>query len=341
MGYELNIEKADQLLQELQKSYRIYAPKRLSRHGWKAGADSIRYGEIQSVTEIVHDEQSGYSPKDVIFPIIQTVLYFIDGECNESDIDDRGILLFARPCDINGVSRLDKIFLENGGQEDLYFKRMREKLKIVMMECREGYDDCFCVTMGANKTENYDMAVRFEGSRLLMEVKSGEFEPLFEGLPEADFMPEFVQEDKNKVKLPKIKREQLQEVYDLPMWKVYDDKCIGCGSCNTVCITCSCFDTTDVIYHETSLDGERRRVWSSCMLEDFSTMAGGHSVRKAPGERMRFKTLHKVYDYRMRFGGDDDMCVGCGRCDLRCPQDISFSDTVNILSEAMEAKNNG
>ena len=112
-------------------------------------------------------------------------------------------------------------------------------------------------------------------------------------------------------------------------------KCIGCGGCNTVCITCSCFDTTDIIYNETSRDGERRRVWSSCMLNDYSTVAGGHNVRAKAGDRMRFKAMHKLYDYNARFG-KGNMCVGCGRCDMRCPKDIHFSETIDKLAAAVE-----
>jgi anaerobic sulfite reductase subunit A len=116
----------------------------------------------------------------------------------------------------------------------------------------------------------------------------------------------------------------LKKVFDLEFWKEYDEQCISCGGCNTVCPTCSCFDTKDIIYDETSKDGERRRSWSSCMLADFSIMAGGHGVRKTPGERMRFKMLHKVHDFRLRFQ-EENMCVGCGRCNIRCPKEISFS----------------
>ena len=116
--------------------------------------------------------------------------------------------------------------------------------------------------------------------------------------------------------------------------------CIGCGGCNTVCITCSCFDTTDVIYHETSRDGERRRAWSSCMLDSYSTMAGGHNVRAKAGDRMRFKAMHKTYDFKARFG-EENMCVGCGRCDMRCPKDIHFSETVDKLAHEVERLKKG
>ena len=71
------------------------------------------------------------------------------------------------------------------------------------------------------------------------------------------------------------------------------------------------------------------------MIDGYSDVAGGGSYRKTAGERMRFKVLHKVYDFRRRFGYD--MCVGCGRCDDICPEYISFAACVNKLNDACEA----
>ena len=121
----------------------------------------------------------------------------------------------------------------------------------------------------------------------------------------------------------------------LEYWNEFDEKCIGCGGCNTVCPTCACFDTVDVIYDETSIEGERRRVWSSCMLDTFTLTAGGGRARKTAGANMRFKVLHKTYDFKKRFG-KENMCVGCGRCTMRCPKDIDFAEVVNEFSDALE-----
>ena len=56
---------------------------------------------------------------------------------------------------------------------------------------------------------------------------------------------------------------------------------------------------------------------------------------KKNGQRMRFKVLHKVYDFKKRNGYH--MCVGCGRCDDICPEYISFSNSINKLAEASKA----
>ena len=80
--------------------------------------------------------------------------------------------------------------------------------------------------------------------------------------------------------------------------------------------------------------GERRRVWASCQVHGFTDMAGVHSFRQTNGQKMRFKVMHKIYDYKKRFGYH--MCVGCGRCDDICPEYISFSNCINKLEKAMD-----
>ena len=99
-------------------------------------------------------------------------------------------------------------------------------------------------------------------------------------------------------------------------------------------MTCSCFTTSDIWYDDNANVGERRRVWDGCHLDGFTDMAGGHSFRKKHGERMRFKTFHKVYDFRKIHG--KNMCVGCGRCDDVCPEYISFSACINKLTDVLE-----
>ena len=115
------------------------------------------------------------------------------------------------------------------------------------------------------------------------------------------------------------------------MWQEYGSRCIGCGRCNFVCPTCTCFTMQDIFYKDNPKAGERRRVWASCQVEGYSDIAGGHSFRQSQGERMRFKVLHKVADYKKRFGYH--MCVGCGRCENVCPEYISYVACLQKLKE--------
>ena len=104
----------------------------------------------------------------------------------------------------------------------MYYKRMNERVKIVMMECQEGWDTCFCVSMGTNKAEDYSMAVRFGEDGLSFQVKDESFAPYFEGMEDDDFTPAFVEENELKVTVPEIPdKEILTKLKDHPMWRQY------------------------------------------------------------------------------------------------------------------------
>ena len=339
ISFSVRNDRFAPILLRLKERYRVFAPRRFPKRGPK-GSDLIRYGEIDALTDIVYREKSHLSAKEVFYPVSQTLFTFTEDECTQKEPeDDRDIILLARPCDLNAIRRLDRIFLRNG-RPDLYYARMREKLHLFLLECRESFKNCFCVSMGSNVALDHAAAVRIDDICALIEIRDETFLPYFQDEVPIDFTPEFVQENTRVAHIPEIRRESLEDIIALDYWKQFDGKCIGCGGCNTACPTCSCFDTVDVIYHETSRDGERRRVWSSCMLEDFTRTAGGELARKTPGENMRFKVLHKIFDYKLRFG-DEHMCVGCGRCVDRCPKEIDYLDVVNGLSDLLAAGKEG
>lgn len=334
-SFSVRADRMADVFARLKERYRIFAPKRFPKRGPK-GTDLIRYGEIDALTDIVYKEKSHFSPKEVFYPVSQTMFRFKEDVCTQAELEDeREIILFARPCDINAIRRLDNIFLHNG-QPDLFYSRMREKLHFFLLECRESFDNCFCVSMGSNVADDFSVAFRIDDICALVEVRDEAFLPYFENEVPIDFTPDYVRSNPRAARLPKIRdRKQLEQVCKSDYWSMYDDVCISCGGCNTVCPTCSCFDTVDVIYDETSRDGERRRVWGSCMLSDFTRTAGGGMARKTPGANMRFKVLHKVYDYNQRFGGEH-MCVGCGRCIDRCPKHIDYLLAINGLADRLE-----
>ena len=341
-SFRMTRKRMDEILQELSKDYHIYAPKHIPDRGMWENDGLIRYQEITSVEEIVTSKQSDFSPKEVVYPVSQTIFKFDENDCVETVTKDpKGIIVFARPCDINGLKRLDNMFLANGGMSDVYYKRMRDKVKIFMMECSQSWENCYCVSMGTNKTENYSAAwCLHEEGEVYLEVKDAEFIDYFDDEIACGYKPAFIEENERKVRVPEIRDpKMLRQIFELDFWDEYKEDCISCGGCNTVCPTCSCFDTVDYLNQENSRKGERKRVWSSCMLPDFSRTAGGNIARKEVKQMMRFKTMHKVYDYNARFGGNEHMCVGCGRCIQRCPQDISFADTINRLSEEVDRLN--
>lgn len=332
MGYRLTNGKMDEILSALQAHYHIFGPRINGRD------KKVRYSMIDSVSQIVTDRQSDFSPKEIYYPVSQMMYSFRDGKVYSSEEPDgKGILIFARACDINAVRRLDEIFLRNGGSSDVFYERMRRKVRFILMECSEGFEHCFCASVGSNQTEDYSLAVCLKVGELLVQVKDDEFSDLFSSEEPVDYSVTFVERNRRSLRAPQINKSNLKAVSGLDYWLQFDERCIACGGCNTVCGTCSCFDITDIVYSQGARDGERRRIWSSCMLKDFTRTAGGGLSRKTQGANMRFKVFHKFYDYRVRMKAGEDMCVGCGRCDLRCPANISFFDTVCHLHDVIES----
>ncbi|RDC49921.1 anaerobic sulfite reductase subunit A, partial [Acinetobacter sp. RIT592] len=209
--------------------------------------------------------------------------------------------------------------------KDYFYERLREKVKFVLIGCKESFRNCFCVSMGSNKTDNYSMALNIDNNEIYLDIKDEDLN-IFSG-EDTEFEVNYVKENLISLGLPK--NINPIELAKHEMWNEYDSRCIGCGRCNFVCPTCTCFTMQDIYYKENENVGERRRVWASCQVDGYTDMAGGHSFRKKQGERMRFKVMHKIYDFDKRFGYQ--MCVGCGRCDDACPQYISFSQCVEKI----------
>lgn len=335
MSYMLNKSQAEDLLASLKRNFKIYAPKRFPKQGRYSDTDIIRYDEIEHFDEIVFDEKSDFPAKEVINPIQQALFYFTEEDYRESRGNQKPVLIFARPCDINAQHIQAQIYAGNGGYTDTYYKRMRDLVKFVMMECPGGDDTCFCVSMGTNVTDDYVMAVKAEDGGLSVQVTDETFEPYFSEAETAEYEPAFVTENELTVTLPDIPdKEVLNKLKEHPMWREFDKRCISCGSCTVACSTCTCFTTRDIIYTENSEAGERRRVTASCQIEGFDQMAGQKEFRSRAGDRMRYKVLHKFHDYKARFG-TSHMCVGCGRCTGRCPEFISISATVDKMNQAV------
>jgi len=333
MGYQMTNTDFEGYLEALKKDFSIYAPVLEAGKGKFAGTDVVGYGEINTSSDMILDQKSYYSPKEIFYPIRETLFYFLNDRIETPEIDMKPVLIFLRPCDLNGIRRLDTIFLKNGEEVDFYYLRRRELVKFIMIECTEGFDTCFCVSMNSNEAHDYDGAIRFEDDKITLKIVDDHLK--VDALPSEgiSFEPEFIQANKVTVTIPDVDA-VTKETFNHEIWKEYTSRCIACGRCNTSCITCACYTMQDVKLSDDQGVGERRRVWAGCHVDGFSDMAGGHNFRDKNGERMRFKTMHKVNDFYKRF--DEHMCVGCGRCDDVCPEYISFSKCINKLNQIVE-----
>ena len=344
MGYVLDGEGLDRLVRELARDYLVFAPVRKVGAGRFTDVDQVIYDFVDDASQIELDAKSDYSFKELLTPLSQTLFYYTEDQVREAggigaagdparEGDARDVLVLMRACDLHGVKRLDAMYLHNG-PEDSFYRRIRDRVHFVLIGCPQTFEHCFCVDMGSNVApDNWEFSLERSDEGYACAVANESLRPLFERYATAsrDVVPAHVTQNEVHVRVPKTVPLELRTS---PVWDEYNHRCIGCGRCTLVCPTCTCFTMQDVAYTENGRVGERRRVQASCMIDGYSTVAGGASYRKQHGERMRFKVLHKVYDFRQRFGYD--MCVGCGRCDDVCPEYISFAACVNKLSDAVD-----
>ncbi len=331
MGYKVDIASFNHIIDKFSDRYLFYAPKNFVGKGAFSDTDSVRYDKIKNLEEIEFNKKSNFSFKEVLLPITQTLFYFTEDKVIEPNFEKKGAVIFLRSCDLHSVKRLDEIYLNNKFS-DYYYKKFRENVKFILIGCKSSFENCFCTTMGTNTCDFYDAYLDLKDEKALIDSKWDELTLyLEEGKYEnIEVEKSFVDSNYVKVNIP----ENIDmSIFNSKMWDEYDGRCQACGRCNFVCPTCTCFTMQDIFYKDNGKAGERRRVWASCHVDGYTDIAGGHVYRQKNGQRMRFKVLHKVYDFKKRFGYH--MCVGCGRCDDMCPEYISYSNCINKLNEGV------
>ncbi len=325
---KLSKSEAENTFAKLAEDYIVIAPKTETGRGRFSDTDIVRYDRIESLSEIVFTARTYFSAKSVLFPIRETMFNCVGTDAEPAHIEIHPTIVFLRACDINSLNVLDAVFLKNGGYEDCHYKRRREKVSIFLLECAQSFPNCFCVSMGANKTDSYSVFVRKEEDAYAVKINDKGFEKYFSTGVESQVEPDFVGDDPKPLNVPDSIDASL---FRNRMWDEYSKRCIACGRCNTSCPTCTCFTVHDIVDKDNKAKSERRRIWSSCQTKNFGLLAGDHDFRVPKGDRMRYKVLHKVANFKKKFGFH--MCVGCGRCEEVCPEYISMARCVEKINE--------
>ncbi|HLB64750.1 MAG TPA: 4Fe-4S dicluster domain-containing protein [Anaerolineales bacterium] len=323
-------------IDRMSAGYRVVGPKPL--HGRHI------FGEIRSAAELdLAYPTTVIPPKKYLFPQREDLLAFAEGGRRlEALVDPQPtVVLGLHTCDLHAIHLLDRVF--DQGYADQHYRARREKTILVSIECLQPcMAESFCKSMGTlSVTEGFDLHLTDLGDAYAVDAgtEKGEslltkFRPAREGTPEdyrrvsrvmSEKWPRFpMRLDFDVTELPSL----LSVSYDSSLWAELGERCLACAMCTNVCPTCYCFNVVDEVDFTLSA-GRRARIWDSCQLDKFATVAGGHNFRASRANRQRHRFFRKGKYQTDAFGLLG--CVGCGRCAQACLVHITPVDTFNEL----------
>jgi len=262
----------------------------------------------------------------------------------EQPAEDSARLAFlgVRSCELHAIAIQDRVLLN----ADPVYRRRREQLLLIAVQCGQAGGTCFCVSMktGPLATSGFDLALTEILSpgphRFLVEVGSPRGADVASAMPcrpatDEDFATARSTVEKTAGQMGRTMdtqgiKELLYRNQENPRWDDVASRCLSCANCTMACPTCFCStveDTTDL----TGDHAQRWRQWDSCFNAEFSHIHGG-TVRPSTRARYRQWMTHKLASWIDQFGTSG--CVGCGRCVTWCPVGIDLTAEVSALRES-------
>ena len=333
----------------------------LQVQGYRYHAGSVSWGEINGVADLplnVEDHvepglyrlkegfrfrHSSVSPKILLLPSEQVLLYESEdySRVEVPGTDMRQTALFGiKPCDRKAIEVLDHII---GSRNPVYASRRRSIGAIIVEECLEPNNNCFCGAVGSGPSveDGFDVAyARLDEKRALFKygselgreilVKLG-LKPASER--EVSGYREKIESTRESTSrafrkvMREVQENLLKKAGDRDLWLKVSEDCVGCGNCNFVCPTCFCLEFEYSINEENM--GVKTALWTGCLLYTYGQVAGGH-FRRELYTRYRHFLLHKFVFYPRQIGLLG--CVGCGRCITWCPMSIDLRKSVNYVA---------
>lgn len=273
------------------------------------------------------------SPKGYLYPP-EHLLFTVSPEWRvelPTVPEDRIAFFGIKPCDLASIKVLDRVLLN----VDDYYTTLRERLVVIVENCTQPGNTCFCATMGTGPraVNGFDIAFTRLGNKLVIEAGS-EFGLKLLNLLELEPIDDTTyREFESTIRRATDKARAGFELENLPellelnieskIYKEITERCLGCTNCNMVCPTCFCFDVSDI--PELNGSAKRVRVWDGCLNFIYAQVAGGH-FRPDLWARYRHFILHKFTYWIKQFGTYG--CVGCGRCVTWCPTGIDIRESV-------------
>lgn len=285
--------------------------------------------------ELALDAEPAFSsPAQLFLPLKEVLFRYIQYSGQyifESPEPEKMLVVGIRPCDLQAVAILDKLF-----SGDTLYQSRRGSVLVAALNCTRPGRGCNCTNMGSGPECkcSYDLLLTEIESGYLVEAGSQVGEAMIQENAELFSEADGSCLDRKRELLKASEAlgrsgptlEEIREAMTSADWEELARACMSCGGCTFACPVCHCFNIIDLGVP----DGERERCRDSCILSGFFRMAGGSNPKKSKGERMKNWHQDKFNLLPEKIGMVG--CVGCGRCSRACLAGLDRTSLIHSIS---------
>ena len=312
----------DKLLEQFLLSHTIFAniENEFGLDYELIGADDIArisYNKPKPVTSL----------KSFFLPVAENVTAAIQDEKPR-------IILGVPNCDIEGLSILDEIYLDNEYYDTFYGKHRKNTI-LISSDCNSINENCHCLSYDIKpySITHADIAINLLDDIIFLRIITPGGEDLVNRMSAATFECEDGVTSAVEMAHKATEALLLETNEGLPgykesgrlindsggdIWVKYASHCVSCGACVTICPTCSCF----LLIDKPGL--EKIKHTDGCQYPGFERVAGGEDPLHELHNRFRNRYMCKYVWKPEKFSSP--ACTGCGRCIDACIGKISKNE---------------
>lgn len=329
-------ENLEQIWEKIGQDYLNIAPTEVDYGGNKGLV--LEFNICKNFKEMQLNRLPDHSPKKFYLPQLES----LGEEQGPGEMPkDKHAIWGVRPCDLEGLSVLVDVFLEEDNIDPYFASRFANTL-FIAFSCPKAEKGCFCESLGFNplQTTKAPLIVYQRDQDYLIEVLNEEYEHYLVGCQASSVneLEKYLQEAQQKRQKQKFDIQlttplPFLELFEEPLWENLAQTCLGCGVCTYYCPTCYCFG---FIWENEAGQITKWRTWDGCMYKNFVMHSSGHNPRDTQGKRLRQRIMHKFSYHPQRF--KQLACVGCGRCTDNCPVKIDIKEIIAQLDNLQSSK---